>query len=238
MIPMARTDDDRLAQIRKLLDRAQHPGTPEGEALACEEKAEALLARYGYERAMLPETERKAEKMEVRVFWIDNPYGRDKVTLLYSIAYAFGCQHVFFRLDGGFRVRVFGYESDLDRVELLYTSLQLQAVAGMRRAELPHWETSRARFNRSWLHAFAITVGRRLKKAQQRAGREFEGTGAELVLRDRAQDVETFFQQHAGRTRKVKPKRSTTGWEAGSEAGRSADLSQTRLGGERVALGR
>src|SRR6185312_8322439 len=74
---------------------------------------------------------------------------------------------------------VVGFAADRERVELLYTSLLLQAVAQLTRLRPPAGE-SVAAYRRSWLHGFAVRVHQRLTEAEQQAQRDAE--------RDRARD--------------------------------------------------
>ena len=87
-------------------------------------------------------------------------------------------------------VRVYGFTSDLERVELLYTSLLLQATRDLVYVRPDSWGESTAAYRRSWLAGYASAVYARLLRAEQRASAEQPttgtGTSTELVLRDRS----------------------------------------------------
>lgn len=232
--------DGKLAMIRKLLDTAASLAEDGNEAAAksYEERAEMLLARYGWERAMLPENERKAEQITTLVILVTGAYAIDRRYLLTQIGWAFNCYNRFRRIEGGFRVTLMGFESDLERAEILYTSLQLQAMSAMRQAEMPWYETNRTRFNKSWMLGFANRVNERLAQLNTKVGEEFKGTGAELVLVDRSKQVEAAFKE---KNPKVKMRafggnRAASGLEEGARAADVANLSQTSLGGHKRAL--
>jgi hypothetical protein len=237
----AEVPESKLAMIRKLLDTAASLADDGNEAAAksYEERAETLLARYGWERAMLPESERKAEQITTLVIEVTGPYAIDRRYLLTQIGWSFGCYNRFRKIEGGFRITLTGFESDLERVEILFTSLQLQAMSAMRKAEMPWYENSRTRFNKSWLLGFANRVRARLDELKAKVGEEFQGTGAELVLVDRSKQVEAFFKDENPKMKWSRPRgRASSGLEEGERAADAANLSQTSLGGHKRALSR
>lgn len=236
---MTEVPESKLAMIRKLLDKAASPACTPEEAETYEKHAETLLARYGWERAMLPESERKAEQITTLAIEVTGPYAIDRRYLLTQIGWSFSCYNRFRKIEGGFRVTLTGFESDLERVEILFTSLQLQAMSAMRKAEMPWYESSRTRFNKSWLLGFANRVRARLDELKTQVGEEFKGTGAELVLVDRSKQVETFFKDKNPKMKWHRPTgRASSGLEEGARAADSANLSQTSLGGHKRALSR
>ena len=79
-------------------------------------------------------------------------------------------------------IHLFGHASDLERSELLFTSLLLQSAHGLARTPVPEWE-HKAAFRRSWLAGFRMAVGRRLDEARAPrggAGREPLRAGGHL----------------------------------------------------------
>src|SRR6201992_3274768 len=91
------------------------------------------MARYGIDRALLgairPETDRPAD----RVFTLANPRGDVKRHLLAGLATPLRCQCVQVSGNAGIRLHVFGYSSDLERADILFTSVLVQmarALAG------------------------------------------------------------------------------------------------------------
>lgn len=238
---MPRTAEQKLTMIRNLMDKAADPATTSEEAQALQERAETLMLRYGWDEASLPESQRADDGLTSQLFALPNPYGIDKRQLLFNIAHVFGCKSLVHKSVQGQQVQVFGFQSDLAKVELLYTSLVMQALGQMRRAEMPKvdrwWSVSRTTFNKSWLAGFSRTIYLRLKAAHQKIAEEHRGTGAELVVADRTQRIERFFADSTGRTRKVKaPTRSDVGYGAGTQAGERADIGLTRVGGTRQQL--
>ncbi|MCK9894432.1 hypothetical protein MXD60_07425 [Frankia sp. AgB32] len=81
---------------------------------------------------------------------------------------------------------VIGFESDLDAVELLYTSLLVQATSAMMRAGSRQDRHGRSRtrsFRQSFLASFAIRIGQRLRAATEQASEQAAAeTGDDRLL--------------------------------------------------------
>ena len=126
-----------LERVRKLLAMAEGDGVTQAEAEAFTEKAAALMARYGIDRALLaaarPDTDRPAN----RLIDVPNPWADVRAHLLAGLVTAMRCQCVLLPVASGKRVHVFGYESDLERAEMLYTSLLIQMAHGLVAAAVP-----------------------------------------------------------------------------------------------------
>ena len=240
-----------LGRVRKLLARAERAGTPE-EAQACTDKAVELMARHGIDMALLSAAEPGLDEVGATRMEVADPYSAGKARLLGWTASALRCRAVLHQLGGGRvgAVTVFGFASDRERVEVLFTSLLLQAGAQLLRERPPHPGESVAAYRRSWLHGFAVQVHRRLvdaerraerraeQRAEQRAGAAGAGSpGAALVLADRRSQVERAYAEAfpaLGRSRRSVL--SGTGFAAGAAAGERADLGVGALRGRR-ALG-
>jgi hypothetical protein len=94
---------------------------------------------------------------------IDDPYSRAKAHLLSTIADASGCATVWSK-NFGFST-VFGFEGELKSVELLYTSLLLQARRAMTRAGKADRHARTRSFRQSFLVGFAYRIGHRLEES-------------------------------------------------------------------------
>lgn len=227
----------KLDLVRKLLAQAEHPNTSATEAEAFTAKAATLMAAYGIERAHLAAAGTVHDGIGESRITMTHPYSRQKAHLLAWIADAMRCKTVITIVGRAAEsVAVFGYESDRERVEVMFTSLLVQATRDMMRADAPPWENIKT-FRRSWFEGFASTVGARIKQAEAVAEREPEttaSTSTALVLADRKSLVERAYRDaYRGlRKERVQP-RSGSGYHAGAAAGRRADL-----GGARVGAGR
>jgi hypothetical protein len=143
-------------------------------------------------------------------------------------------------------VTVFGHASDRERVELLYTSLLLQATGQLVRVRPAGPHESVAAYRRSWLEGFAAQVHRRLLAAEQRAATDAGAAGGAgapgvaLVLADRRERVDRAFAAAFPGLATARPSAlSGSGRVAGALAGQRADLggSGGLGGGRRRALG-
>jgi hypothetical protein len=237
--------DTQLERIRKLLAKAEDPAVTEAEAELYNTKAAELIARYGIDNAMLAAAGRSADDLTVLKIPIDNPYSRDKASLLTNVAYPLRCRTLLHREGQSVvAVTVFGFRSDLSRVELLFTSLLLQASTQLTRVRPDGrvFRESLAAYRRTWLHGFARAVHDRLIHAEENAARDHQPSSpgqrsAELVIRDRTALVQSAFDQEYGDLRSAAPRRlSGSGYRDGHQAGTRADLDPSALGRRRQAL--
>ncbi|WP_217129389.1 DUF2786 domain-containing protein [Streptomyces sp. AC558_RSS880] len=235
-------EDGKLAKIRALLAKAEDSATTPEEAEVYFGKAAELMAKYGIERAMLAATDPNADRPGDRVITVEGSYTTDRLYLLGYVADALHCTSIKRRVGRGrTEVHIFGYESDLDRVELLFTSLLLQMFNGMRQGRPARGE-SLVTYRKAWAAGFIVRIDERLReieaRAQQEAPAAASGRSTELVLADRKAVVEARFA--AAYPNAVTPtgsaRRRGSGLDAGREAANRADLGQTRVGQRRRAL--
>ncbi|MBO0776133.1 MAG: DUF2786 domain-containing protein [Actinobacteria bacterium] len=232
------TDPDRalLARVRKLLAKAEAAGVTPEEAQALTVKAAELMAKYGIGRALLaadrPETDHPAD----RVIDVGNPWARVQAHLLCGLAAALRCQCVILPRTGpGTRIHMFGYQSDLERADVLYTSLLIQMWHGLAGARVPDWSRSVRAWRRSWLLGFASAVVARVRAAEEQAtvaaATAAGGTAsrAALVLADRTQVIRHTIERAYPVTRQARITYSGGGYGAGYAQGEKADIGQARL---------
>jgi hypothetical protein len=169
-----RSDEPRmLGRIRALLAKAESTGFPD-EAEALTAKAQELMARHSIDEALLAAGGgRSADDPAAVRIGVDNPYEGPKTMLLDAVAAANRCRVVWAK-EFGF-CTVVGFDADLDAVELLYTSLLVQATAAMHRAGSRKHKDGAARtkaFRQSFLVAYAARIRERLAEATERATEE------------------------------------------------------------------
>lgn len=240
-------DDKVLGRVRALLAKAESTQFPE-EAEALTAKAQELMARHSIDAALAAagaDPGRRGSPERRRVV-VPNPYVTAKVHLLSVVARANRCEAVWMKDEGV--VFLFGYPVDLEAVELLFTSLLLQATTAALAAgaQVDAWGRSRTRsFRSSFLVSFAARIGERLEEAAQHAVDEAvaedegAGGGALLpVLADRAADVRAARDEAFPRVRRTTTRVTNgAGWQAGRTAAERASLTgQTQVGGRRRAL--
>ncbi|MEV6168331.1 DUF2786 domain-containing protein [Streptomyces sp. NPDC051954] len=217
-----RPESRMLTRIRALLAKAEATGFPE-EAEALSAKAQELMARHSIDEALLSAGSPAADAPGACRIGVEPPYEQAKAVLLDAVATANHCRAVW-NEPLGFST-VVGFEPDLEAVELLYTSLLVQAQTAMTKAEAAQRAGGRKRtktFRQSFLAAYAHRVGTRLAAAA-----ETQVTGDLLpVLASRELAV-------TGRLDRMFPETTTTrlrgvsdeaGWTEGAQAADRAQV--------------
>ncbi|WP_217207148.1 DUF2786 domain-containing protein [Streptomyces sp. AC550_RSS872] len=166
-----RPESRMLGRIRALLAKAEATGFPQ-EAEALSAKAQELMARHSIDDALLASrTHASHATKDVPGAWrigVEPPYEQAKAVLLDAVATANHCRAVW-NEPFAFST-VVGFEADLEVVELLHTSLLVQAQTAMTRAEAAQRAGGRKRtktFRQSFLAAYAHRIGTRLAEAAQ-----------------------------------------------------------------------
>jgi hypothetical protein len=239
-----------LDRIRKLLAKAEDPAATTGEAETYTAKATELIAKYGIDQALLAASGVTRSTIGNRIVTVDSPYSYAKALLLYRLVEALGGEAIMMTnrrgtATGGVRkVHIFGYDSDLERAELLYTSLLVQLSFAML-AGIPEPGEGIKEWRRSFIIGFTERVVARVREAEEAAHRQADrertsGPSTDLVLVDRAKLVRREFMQVYPSVRTTSMSAGTSGMDAGRAAGNRASLGGTRVGSGagRPALGR
>jgi hypothetical protein len=237
-------NDGLLDRVRKLLAKAEDEGCTPAEAEALTAKAAGLMARYGIDRALLgglhPDSDRPAD----RVFTLANPWAGVKAHLLAGLATAMRCQCVQ-RSGENAGLHVFGYASDIERADILFTSLLVQMGRALARQPVPGGTRSVRAWRRSWMLGYCTGVITRVRAAEEQAvttaagdgtGQADGGTPAALVLADRSQVVARQLAAVYPKTRTSRMTYTGSGYGDGYREGQKADIGGARLqpGGARA----
>nr|WP_227463740.1 DUF2786 domain-containing protein [Nocardioides lijunqiniae] len=215
----------RLARVRALLAKAESTEYPE-EAEALTAKAQELITRYALERLLEDDGEATQDDHRVsrRLIWLDQPYVGAKADLVIAVANANGCRVAVSEVLG-FCV-VVGEPASLHSVELLVTSLLVQATAALQRhgRSVDRSGVSRTRsFRRSFLMSYALRIGERLRAAASAVIEEGDATCLLPALRAQHERVTEAFARMVPSTeaRVSRAASNAEGWVAGRAA---ADL--------------
>ncbi|MGH3841177.1 MAG: DUF2786 domain-containing protein [Pseudonocardiaceae bacterium] len=230
--PHRGVDQKMLARVRALLAKAESTTFPE-EAEALSAKAQELMSRYSLERIVVESTGSSPDPhpAAARRLWLDNPYVAAKAMLVGAVAEANRCRTVLSEKLGF--TTVLGDEVDLEIVELLSTSLLVQATRAMVSAGSQTSRTGRSRtrsYRQSFLLAYATRIGERLNTARD-AGVAAVADPARLLpvlaARERVVDelFESMFPQSVSRSFSVG---NAAGWHAGRAAADLAVLDTRR----------
>lgn len=218
-----------LEKVRALLAKAESTTFPE-EAEALSAKAQELMARHAIDDAMVIAAGGAGDVPGGLRIPVDDPYAQAKSILLSQVASANRCRSVWSQGLG--LSTVIGFEGDLEFVDVLYTSLLVQATAAMVAAgrQVDGYGRSRTRsFRQSFLVAYATRIGERLRAADAAAAAEAaEEYGAALlpVLADRTASVEDACDAaFPGAVRRSVSVTNAAGWAAGAAAAELASLS-------------
>ncbi|MGK5171106.1 DUF2786 domain-containing protein [Geodermatophilus sp. CPCC 205761] len=230
-----RTPDDGrvLRRIRGLLAKAESSDFPD-EAGALTAKAQQLMTRHAVDAALLDAEAGPSAGAGIgtRRVHVDDPYVRAKMQLLGAVADANGVRLVWYQGLG--IANLVGAAPDLAAVELLFTSLLLQASRALASAERDAGRGAASRaFRRAFLLGYAHRVGERLTAARERATTQAAAErGADLVpvLRRRAEAVDAVVTELFPRVRSSRSRGSVDGggWYAGRAAADRADVGPRR----------
>jgi hypothetical protein len=179
-------DGRQLDRVRALLAKAESTTFPE-EAESYTGKAQELMTRYNIDHALLSAAGTGPDNPVGRRIGVDNPYEAPKVLLVDAVSAANRCRSVWSNVLGF--VTVLGFPSDIDTVELLYTSLLVQGTAAMVRAGSQRDASGRSTtrsFRQSFLTAYAGRIGERLREATrhvtEEAARDMAGQAGSAAL--------------------------------------------------------
>jgi hypothetical protein len=234
-VPDNTVDADLLDRVRKLLAKAEDEGCSPAEAEAFTAKAAELMARYGIDRALLGALHPGTDSPADRVFALANPWGDVKRHLLAGLATALRCQCVQTRSADGTTLRVFGYLSDLERADILFTSLLVQMARALAQQQVPGYGGTARAWRRSWMLGYCTAVITRVRAAEQAAAAAAPapaaggGKSAELVLADRSLVIRQQVAAAYPRLRKSRVTYSGNGYGDGYREGQHADIGSTKL---------
>lgn len=224
-----------LNKIRGLLAKAEAT-TYSNEAEAFTAKAQELMTRYAIDAALLRSDFTRTDVQTTRIH-IDNPYPKAKVHLLHEISSANRVRVVW---DAEYAVATaVGTPIDLRQVEMLYTSVLVQATQAMtelgRDSDDPATRTPN--FRRAFLFAFAVRIGQRLQEAGEeataRAAKRARWKGKRLlpILAAQNEAVNAEFERLFPRTEKqTAAPMDARGWIAGRVAADHAVLQASGVG--------
>lgn len=255
-------NEKAMRRVRGLLAKAEDTDFPE-EAEALTAKAIELMAEHGINRRMLDAKYKVERIMKRHYITVTGAYMPQLRTLLGQLATAMGVYCTYnvdpamqkqYRDDyrewlygGGYGkkpiapprnyVSLYGFDTDIERVEMLFTSLSLQSVVALKKTVKPDWFSGTTRsWKTSYFTGWVYRVAQRVKEAEQGAVEEVESSTALVLVNPYAQ-AEQFALGELGR----KPKkgftptvRSATAFHEGQDEAERADIGQDRIENDRT----
>lgn len=224
-------DSSLVARIRALLAKAESTEFA-AEAEVFTAKAQDLMTRHAIDEALVREQAGTDIAVHGRRILVDSPYALDKAALLNQVAAANRVQAVW--NDFAASMTVVGVRTDVEQVEMLFTSLLIQATRAMTeagRAPSASRVNRSSSFRRAFLTGYAVRIGQRLTKASEQAVASYGGELVPVLARQRQaieDEVERLFPHiiHKGSSRTF----DRRGWEAGTEAADRAVFTTGQVG--------
>lgn len=217
-----------LVRVRALLAKAESTQY-ESEAIAFTAKAQELMTKHALDQAMLAGADAGPASPGVIRIPIDPPYLDAKALLLQVIAEHSRCQSV---LHAGVEMSsVIGFSTDLEAVELLFTSLLVQAQHALAASSLAAPPGSRARsqsFRAAFLQGFISRIDARLASVNRVAFDQAKAQAETFlpVLRSRDEQISAFVEQRFSTltSSRVRGGYDALGYQHGQRAGDAAAL--------------
>ncbi|MGI5456714.1 DUF2786 domain-containing protein [Streptomyces sp. CA-249302] len=211
-----------LTRIRALLAKAEATGFPE-EAEALTAKAQELSARHSIDEALLAARAPAKDAPGACRIGVEPPYEQAKAVLLDAVATANHCRTVW--NEQLCFSTVVGFEADLEAVELLHTSLLVQATRAMTKAEAAQRAGGRGRtktFRQSFLAAYAHRIGTRLRAAAET--QVTDDLLPVLASREVAVTAQTDHLFPSTTTTRLRGVTDEAGWTEGADAADRAQV--------------
>lgn len=244
---------DRLLLIKKLLNKAEAKGTTEAERESFQAKATKLIMQWGIDEALLADADRvKKEQIIQRTVVTDAPksYAYEHALIGARVAEGLSCRGILTQVGRNHTgLIIVGFESDVERVVMLYQSLVLQCtLSGAtwyknwldRCASQWYTPSGTDKFNakRGFVSGFANGVKEKMA-LWKRDTVASAAPGTDLVLVDRTKKVDAYIQDEMRITRTRGRSYEASARGAGYRSGMSADLGQGTVGNTgRPAVGR
>lgn len=195
---------DYADKINKLMAKAERTEFPE-EAELFLAKAQELMTEYSIDEAMLRVSKPTVTEEIAELKLVYTGGMRKALYMLgHRLAEYNGCRAFFTDKRGAkprnITVTVIGFPKDLERIELLDTSLKLQCAVALKRFVKenvdPSWHRGYKRNEkREFVIGFVEGVAVKLKLAEEKAVKEAaeeKGTGVELAIRSRKDQVDDW----------------------------------------------
>jgi hypothetical protein len=218
-------------KVRAILDRANHPNTPQAEAETALALAQKLIIKHGIDEALLVVTDKPEEIVKDELV-IAGRYDVRRLTLAFTIAKANSvASYRSERLHEGKWVKVlvlYGTNADIFAVKTLFASADLLAS----RLIPKHGDRS---LKTSWWHGFTTGIRQVLSTAKNDVIKDSgaQGSNVALVLRSKYEraDKEMRAKVKIRTTSSSSSIRNSSAYYSGVKSGASFSLGSTRIGG-------
>jgi hypothetical protein len=220
---------DRVAKLLRQAEDAELAGR-DAEMIAFQEKAFDIMATYGISEAL---ARARQNGLDIKVdaqaasayVHFEGAYQRMQAELFWEMSGAMQCQALRFNSRGKVSMRVYGMPDHLQRLQDIWVLLAPQAQRGMEKAHPGAWSSSSevVMYRRSWLAGFGDTIGRRIRKAENKAAAD---AGALELYKSDKERAELALRTDYPHTSEVTSNvdYDSFGYDQGCQAGEAAQL--------------
>ncbi len=228
-------------KIVKLIAKAENPAVTHDEREALLAAISRLMVKHGIDAATLAAAD-PSRSADDPIEYVVTPvtgvgprkYGKEWVRMGINVAEALGAK-AFYQGD---QLGVAAHRSDIERIIMLWRSLQVQATSELARfvAGYPTWNdysaSDKYQIRRSFIVGYGREVASRLRALRRETIVEAQTAGdpgTDLAVRDRDAQVDAWVAASM-KVGKARSRRyDASGAIAGHVAGRRADIGQTTL---------
>ena len=243
-----------LDRVRKLIAQAENTDF-EHEAESFLAHAERLMTKFDIEEALLTQAGKQlSDVISKRQFYVDaGSYQAPQMRLIAGVARAHDLNDMVqlapVLIEGKKKipVEVWGYETDLEYIDMLITSLFLQAAEAIHKPDVVeemnaecYYPAHKIAWKNAFMLGFAGRVSSRLSEAADEAKQEVvqeqevTSQSVELALMDKSKLVTEAFKSRYGRLTRGGTSSAGSGGGSGRSHGSKAG-DRARLGGKAVA---
>lgn len=239
-------EEKKLRQIQLMLEIANRPTTPPGEAEAAMAKATEFMLRYGIDEAQLAAASSDAvvENIIMHPLYFTGTYAPEELHMAFLIASAFGLQSYQVRGSSSSRsdrrLYLVGFERDVELSRLMIGSLSIQCAIAtakhLKEMKTKHnWASmspgDKYKHKRAFILGFGKRVAERIEKMRRQVITESGESGA-VAVRGREITVREWLESNVDGLRSTSSVRkySVNAQLAGGQAGQQADIGGTKVG--------
>lgn len=187
------TEQSIIEKVRAILDRANHPNTPQPEAETAFTLAQKLITKYNLDESALLDAQNIEEGIEKGHIDIIGSYALRRLCVAGAVARANSCANYrtslsssnwekhrdghYVRPKKGYRLYIYGTPKDIFATQVLW-----QAVETLGLRSIPKGDRA---FKNSWWHGFESGITKVLNRATKEIIQDTGDESVALVLRNR-----------------------------------------------------
>lgn len=187
------TEQSIIEKVRAILDRANHPNTPQAEAETAFTLAQKLITKYNLDESALLNAQNIEEGLEKAYIDIEGTYALRRLCVAGVVARTNSCacyrtrlsdsnwtqgrHNNYVRAQKGYRLYFYGTPKDIFATQVLW-----QAIEALGLRKVPNGDRA---FKNSWWLGFEVGISKALNKATKEIIQDTGDESVALVLRNR-----------------------------------------------------